>query len=58
MTFRELIDLELFTCEVRFRLYDLMDAGFITLEDYTNACKRYSSTWKVIDEYLETHEVS
>ena len=55
MTFTELLNLEVFTCDVRERLASLEDAGLIDALDYSKACGRFHDSFEIIHAYGVSH---
>ena len=55
MTFNELIDICIYTCNARNRLKDLRKAGIITIRDYNESCDRFHETHVIAEQYVKQY---
>ena len=57
MTFEELIDIRIQTCDARNRLAALREADLITSSDYVKSCNAFHETWQVVKAYMDAHGI-
>jgi len=57
MTFSELINIRIYTCDARNRLEDLRKAGIITSRDYNDSCDRFHETHVIVEQYMDAHQI-
>ena len=55
MNFWDLMRIRGQTVDARIRLEALMEADIISVEEYNEACDRFSRTWHAVRKYMQKH---
>lgn len=57
MTFEELLNIRICTCDARGILNDLREADIITSKDYVDSCERFHKTHCIVRDYMREHGI-